>query len=92
VSGSSQTPALGSAIAAATAAGHYPSMRDAEQRMVPQHRKTYRPQPGHHEVYARLYRLYSDLHDQFGGVSVGSLGHLMRDLKTIQAEVRVDAR
>lgn len=92
VSGSSQTPALGSAIAAATAAGHYPSMRDAEQRMVPQHRKTYRPQPGHHAVYARLYRLYSDLHDQFGGVSVRSLEHFMRDLKTIQAEVRVDAR
>lgn len=92
VSGSSQTPALGSSIAAATAAGHYPSMRDAEQRMVPQHRKTYRPQPGHVAVYAQLYRLYSDLHDQFGGVSDRSLGQLMRDLKTIQAEVRVDAR
>jgi L-ribulokinase len=92
VSGSSQTPALGSAIAAATAAGHYPSMRDAERHMVPQHRTTYRQQRDHHATYTRLYRLYSDLHDQFGDVSAKPLGHLMRDLKTIQAEVRVDAR
>jgi len=92
VSGSSQTPALGSAIAAATAAGHYPSMREAERRMVPEHRTTYRPRPEHHAIYARLYQLYSDLHDQFGDVSARSLGHLMRDLKIIQAEVRVDAR
>jgi len=88
VSGSSQTSALGSAIAAATAAGHYPSMRDAERRMVPPHRTTYTPRPDHHATYARLYRLYSELHDRFGGVSDGSLGHVMRGLKTIQAEAR----
>jgi hypothetical protein len=60
--------------------------------MVPQHRRTHRPRSDHHAIYARLYRLYSDLHDQFGDVSTRSLGHLMRDLKTIQAEVRVDDR
>jgi len=88
VSGSSQTPALGSAIAAATAAGHYPSMRDAERHMVPPHRTTYTPRPDHRATYARLYRLYSELHDQFGGVSAGPLGHVMRELKAIQAGVR----
>jgi L-ribulokinase len=88
VSGSSQTSALGSAIAAATAAGHYPSMRDAERHMVPLHRTTYTPHPDHHATYARLYRLYSELHDQFGGVSDGPLGHVMCELKAIQAGAR----
>lgn len=63
VSESSQTPALGAAIAAATAAGHYPSMREAERHMVPQHRTTYRTCPDHHATYACLYQLYSELHD-----------------------------
>jgi L-ribulokinase len=92
VSGSSQTPALGSAIAAATASGHYSSMRNAERHMVPEHRTTYHPRPDHHATYMRLYRLYSDLHDQFGDVSSGPLGHVMRELKVVQAEVRADAR
>ncbi len=48
-----------------------------------------RPRPDHHAIRTRLY---SDLHDQFGVVSAGPLGYLMRNLKSIQAEVRVDAR
>jgi L-ribulokinase len=70
VAASSQTPALGSAmfgaVAAGAANGGYDSIIDAAARMARLRDDTYRPNPAHRAVYDELFDEYRRLHDRFG--------------------------
>ncbi|WP_434739793.1 ribulokinase [Micromonospora sp. SH-82] len=64
--GSTQGPALGSAIHAAVAAGAYPDVPAASAAMGRVDRDVYRPDPDRARAYDELYAQYLRLHDHFG--------------------------
>ncbi len=70
ISASAQTPALGSAMFGAVAAGAgrggYDSIVDAARVMAKVKDRFYRPIPENVSVYEKLYREYKLLHDYFG--------------------------
>ncbi|WBB80625.1 ribulokinase [Micromonospora sp. WMMD882] len=66
VIGSTQGPALGSAIHAAVAAGAYPDVPAASAVMGRVERDVYRPDPRRARAYDALYAEYRRLHDHFG--------------------------
>lgn len=70
VSRSSQSCALGSAIAAAVVAGKkaggYDSFAAAQKAMCGVKAKTYKPIAKNQKVYAQMYKLYKKMHDAFG--------------------------
>ena len=72
VAGSPQTPALGSAISAAVAAGVYKSFEAAQSRMTSLKEKRFTPDPEAKAVYDELYSMYRELHDTLGGVAGAS--------------------
>lgn len=55
---SEQTCALGAAMFAATAAGHYDTVSDAMDKMGAGFQKVYLPNPKHAKIYAQLYQEY----------------------------------
>lgn len=65
-SGSSQGPALGSAIHAAVAAGAYPDIRSASAAMGSLNRAVVNPIPDNVAAYDALFAEYRLLHDYFG--------------------------
>jgi len=88
VSTSKQTPALGSAmfgaVAAGKAAGGYDSIYDAAQKMARLKDEVFLPNPAHKVVYDQLYGEYIRLHDYFGR----GANDVMKRLKRIKAEAR----
>jgi L-ribulokinase len=56
-----QAVALGSAMAAATVAGVYPTVEEAQKTMGSGFEKTYRPNPENARMYQKLYEKYSRL-------------------------------
>jgi L-ribulokinase len=88
VSASSQSCALGSAIVAAVLAGPanggHADLAGAQAVMTGLQDVVYTPNPDAHRVYNQLYALYRKLHDNFGGVAVGDLGSLMKELLAIK--------
>ncbi len=89
VTASSQTCALGAAIGAAVVAGIYPDYTSATAAMTRLKDVVYKPEAEAHEVYSRLFELYLQVHDAFGGQSAAcSLGNVMKDLLKIKAEAR----
>ena len=88
VTASEQTPALGSAmfgaVAAGRAAGGYDSIFDAGAKMARLKKKTYKPNPAAQKVYDALYQEYLALHDYFGRGG----NDVMKRLKRIRAEAR----
>jgi L-ribulokinase len=70
LSASSQTPALGSAmfgaLAAGAANGGYDDIVAAARQMARLNPKVFRPDPVAHAVYQQLYAEYTRLHDYFG--------------------------
>jgi len=70
VARSSETPALGSAIWGAVAAGRerggYDCVEDAAAEMGGVEERIYSPDPAARAVYEKLYREYEILHDYFG--------------------------
>ncbi len=88
VTASQQTPALGSAmfgaVAAGQASGGYDSIFDAAPKMARLQKKTFRPNPPAEKVYDQLYAEYLTLHDYFGR----GANNVMKRLKHIKAEVR----
>jgi L-ribulokinase len=78
-----QGPALGSAIHAAVAAGAYPDVREAAERMGRREVAAYRPVPENAAAYDELFAEYVALHDYFG--RGGS--DVMRRLKAIRRRV-----
>jgi len=91
IAGSPQTPALGSAVAAAVtagaAAGGYDGWQDAQDKMTTLKDKRFEPEPAAQAVYDKLYGTYRELHDTFGGVAgaAANLGTLMKRLLAIKA-------
>lgn len=66
LAGSTQTPALGSAVFAALAAGLYSTLPDASAHMGKLSDTVYHPDPEAVRVYETLYGEYRSLHDYFG--------------------------
>jgi L-ribulokinase len=91
VAESTQTPALGSAmfgaVAAGAAAGGHDSIIDAAAAMARLREERYEPNPDHRAAYDELYAAYRELHDHFG--RGGS--NVMKDLKAIRARARSEA-
>lgn len=88
VSASKQTPALGSAMFGAVAAGKrlggYGSIYDAAKVMAHLKDEVYVPNPENQKVYEKLYAEYVILHDYFGR----GTNDVMKRLKGIKAEAR----
>jgi L-ribulokinase len=88
VSASSQTPALGSAmfgaVAAGKAAGGYDSIYDAAKVMAHLKPEIYTPIPENQTVYDKLYAEYILLHDYFGRGE----NDVMKRLKAIKINTR----
>jgi L-ribulokinase len=88
ISASDQTPALGSAMFAAVAAGPdaggFASIEDASRAMARLKDERYMPSPANQAVYETLYREYVRLHDYFGRGE----NDVMKTLRSIRAQVR----
>jgi L-ribulokinase len=88
VSASNQTPALGSAmfgaVAAGEAAGGYESIFEASQYMGGLKEEAYTPISENQAIYRKLYEEYLRLHDYFGRGE----NDVMKRLKKIRAEAR----
>ena len=85
VAGSSQTCALGSAIAASVLAGAHPDFASAETAMTSLKPESFEPIAENRTVYDQLYALYRELHDSFGGLTKSAdLSHVMKSLLDIK--------
>jgi L-ribulokinase len=88
VTASKQTPALGSAmfgaVAAGKAEGGYDSIYDAAQKMAHLKEETFKPVPENQIVYNKLFAEYVNLHDYFGRGG----NDVMKNLKHIKTEVK----
>jgi L-ribulokinase len=86
VAASRQTPALGSAMFGAVAAGAteggHDGIVEAASRMARLREERYVPNLGHREIYDELYREYRTLHDYFGR----GTNDVMKRLKAIRAQ------
>lgn len=82
--GSSQGPAVGSAMHAAVAAGAYPDIHAAAEKMGRLKDEVYRPIPENQAIYDKLYAEYVLLHDYFGRGE----NDVMKRLRAIRNEVR----
>lgn len=87
LSRSSQSCALGAAVAASVVAGIHPDFKSAQAAMTGLKEFFYTPIPENQSVYQQIHSLYLDLHDSFGGVSNGgSLGRVMKNLLALKAQ------
>jgi L-ribulokinase len=86
IAASQQTPALGSAmfgaVAAGKAAGGYDTIIEASQHMARLKDEKYRVNDENHAVYDQLYREYLRLHDLFGRGS----NDVMKNLRKIRSQ------
>lgn len=88
VTGSSQACALGAAVSAAVVAGAHPDFPTAQRKMTSLQKVAYRPKAANAKVYDRLYTLYRQLHDSFGGLKKeADLSGVMKALLDLKAEV-----
>jgi L-ribulokinase len=87
LAGSSQSPALGSAMHAAVAAGVYPSIEACAGSMGKISDTVVRPIPENQAVYSQLYAEYKTLYDYFGR----GTNDAMKRLKKIKLEARGEA-
>ncbi len=93
VSRSTQTCALGAAIAGAVVAGKkaggYDTIADAQRAMTGLKPRAFHPNPKAHAIYKELYSLYQKLHDAFGTKEwTGSLYDVMKRLLDVRVQVR----
>ncbi len=89
VSTSSQACALGSAISAAVIAGAHPNFPAAQKAMTRVQPRSYRPITANRKIYDRLYRVYREVHDAFGGLNRSSdLSGVMKELLAMKAAQR----
>lgn len=88
ISGSSQAPALGSAmfgaVAAGRAAGGFDTIREAADIMAKVKEHTYKPVAENARAYDRLFKEYRILHDYFGR----GTNEVMKRLKQIKKEAK----
>jgi L-ribulokinase len=95
VARSSQTCALGSAIAGSVVAGKarggYQTFEQAQAAMCGIKKESYKPIRENHAVYQELYKLYSQVHDAFGTKTwSGKLFNVMKELLAIRDRQRKD--
>jgi L-ribulokinase len=87
ISAAKQTPALGSAmfgaVAAGSRAGGYDTIFEAARRMARLKDEVYQPIPANQKIYDRLFVEYVRLHDTFGRGE----NNVMKTLKRIRDEV-----
>lgn len=89
VAGSSQACALGSAISAAVLAGAHPNFASAEAKMTSLQPVVYKPNAVSRRTYQKLYKLYRQLHDSFGGLDKSAdLSGVMKALLTLKEKAR----
>jgi L-ribulokinase len=87
VAGSAQACALGSAVSAAVLAKVFPDFETAQAAMTRLKPEVVQPDPARVSTYDRLYALYLQLHDAFGGVTKSAdLSAVMKDLITLKEE------
>jgi len=88
IAASPHTPAFGSAMFGAVAAGEemggYDTIFDAARNMAKIKQESFIPNRENHEVYERIYAEYNRLHDYFGRGE----NEVMKRLKRIKIEVR----
>lgn len=84
LAGSSQSPALGSAIHAAVAAGIYPDVHAAAEKMGKLKDDVVKPIAANQAIYDRMYAEYKTLYDYFGR----GANDVMKRLKKLRNEVR----
>ncbi len=88
VAGSSQACALGSAVSAAVLAGTHKDFATAQRKMTSLKKVAYKPKAPARKTYDRLYALYRQVHDAFGGVNTSAdLSRVMKDLLEVKAVV-----
>jgi len=91
IASSSQTCALGACMAAAAAAGTknggHPSLVAAQKAMGGTRDKVFHPIPENKKIYRRLFQLYRDLHDGFGGVGKTGFSKIMKELLDIKESI-----
>lgn len=92
VAASSQTCALGGAIAASVLGGAHASFAEAQAAMTALKPVQYMPNPVARATYERLYTLYRDLHDAFGGVRVVDLGPVMKGLLALKHGITTETQ
>lgn len=87
IAGSTQAPALGSAmwgaVAAGAAKGGFDTIQDAAEKMARLKDVVYRPNPENVKLYDELYAEYKTLHDYFGRGS----NDVMKRLKALKKRV-----
>jgi L-ribulokinase len=81
----SKVTGLGSAIFAFLAAGIFPTIEEAQQRVCPAH-TVYEPQPEAQKTYAELYELYRKLYFAFGTPSSEFGGVLPKLIQVARGE------
>ncbi|MBI4418302.1 MAG: ribulokinase [Ignavibacteriales bacterium] len=96
ISKSSQTCALGAAIAGGVAAGEakggHDGFEEAQKQMTGSRSRVFEPDPSAHATYKSLYRLYRTLHDAFGTKDgSGNVHHVMKELIAIRNQQRSNA-
>ncbi len=82
LAGSAQAPALGSAMHAAVAAGIYPDIQSAAEKMGKLKDEVVIPIPENQAMYDRLFAEYKTLYDYFGR----GANDVMKRLKAIKRE------
>ncbi|MDR2430367.1 MAG: ribulokinase [Puniceicoccales bacterium] len=90
VARSGQACALGAAMGAAVVAGAHRDFKAAQVAMTGLKPGAYMPVEENRVIYDRLYALYKQLHDAFGGVArAASLGHVMKELLELKRQASV---
>ncbi len=89
ISRSGQTCALGAAIYGAVVGGAFADVPAAQAAMTGGKDTVFTPDPASAAVYARMYKLYTQLHDAFGSAQyTGTLHNVMTDLIAIRDRAR----
>ncbi|CAN5522434.1 ribulokinase [soil metagenome] len=88
---SSQACALGAAISAAVLAGKekggHATFKEAQQKMTSLKNIAYRPDFENKKIYDKLYAIYGQLHDAFGGLNKqADLSQVMKELIHLKSE------
>lgn len=88
ISAAPHTPAFGSAmfgaVAAGSAKGGYDNIFDAAEKMAHLKKEYFSPDPERHSLYERIYAEYDKLHDYFGRGE----NDVMKRLKKIKLQLR----